>query len=95
MRTISIGIISPTGTMLPAMTAIGWNAANGTTPQVAEGRGRTERGLAMADRRLAEVPYFAGEQLTAADIMMCLPRFTFKNTSLSDWPNTSAHTPSG
>lgn len=79
------------GSMLPAMTSDWVNAANGTTPQIAKGRGRTERGLAMANRRLGEVPYFAGEELTAADIMMCLPRFIFKNTSLSEWPSLSAY----
>ena len=36
---------------------------------------RTERALAAAETRLGAASYFAGEEFTAADVMMALPRF--------------------
>ena len=38
-------------------------------PVVASARERVERALAMVDARLAQVPYFAGSEFTAADVM--------------------------
>ena len=57
------------GLMVDYVTAAAGGAAAG------EGPSRSERAIALADARLGEVPYFAGSSFTAADIMMCLPRF--------------------
>ncbi|MBS0367546.1 MAG: glutathione S-transferase family protein [Proteobacteria bacterium] len=39
---------------------------------------RTERAFALIERRLDEVPYFAGDEFTAADIMMVFPLTTMR-----------------
>jgi glutathione S-transferase len=51
---------------------------------------RSARAAALIEARLGEADYFAGARFTAADIMMCLPRF-FAGHDLSDRPNTAAY----
>jgi glutathione S-transferase len=51
---------------------------------------RGERVTAMIEARLGEAPYFAGEDFTAADIMMVLPRFA-ERMDLSKLPQTRAY----
>ncbi len=36
---------------------------------------RLDRAVALIEQRLGEAPWFAGEEFTAADIMMCLTRY--------------------
>ena len=55
-----------------------------------EGVSRTGRALAMIEQRLGQVPYFAGNEFTAADIMMSLPRFVAAR-DLSSFPNIQAY----
>lgn len=52
--------------------------------------GRTGRALAIIEQRLGQTAYFAGDQFTAADIMMSLPRFTAAR-DLSAFPNIQAY----
>ena len=47
---------------------------------------RGERVTAMIEARLGEAPYFAGDEFTAADVMIVLPRFA-ERMDLSDLPN--------
>jgi glutathione S-transferase len=55
---------------------------------------RTARYLAFADERLGRVPYFAGDELTAADIMMAFPFTTtrlFTPVDLDPYPHIRAY----
>ena len=55
---------------------------------------RGDRAHAIADKRLGEAPYFAGEAFTAADIMMVFPLTTmraFVPRDLSPYPNILAY----
>lgn len=54
-------------------------------------RDRSERAFAMVERRLGQVPYFAGEQFTAADIIMLFPLTTMRAFVPRDLSG-SAHT---
>jgi glutathione S-transferase len=47
---------------------------------------RTERALMMIESRLGNAAYFAGDEFTAADIMMCLLRY-FATRDLGRYPN--------
>jgi glutathione S-transferase len=47
---------------------------------------RTERALAMIESRLGTAAYFAGDEFTAADIMMCLLRY-FATRDAGRYPN--------
>lgn len=51
---------------------------------------RSARAFALIEARLGEAPYFSGETFTAADVMMCLPRFA-AGRDLSSSPNTAAY----
>ena len=51
---------------------------------------RSERAYRLIEARLGEAPWFAGETFTAADVMMCLPRF-IGSRDLSAAPNTAAY----
>lgn len=51
---------------------------------------RSARAYRLIEARLGEANYFAGETFTAADVMMCLPRFA-ATRDLSDSPNTAAY----
>jgi glutathione S-transferase len=52
--------------------------------------GRTQRALTMIEERLARASYFAGEEFSAADIMMCLLRF-FATRQSAQYPNVEAY----
>lgn len=55
---------------------------------------RETRGWAMVEARLGEAPFFGGENLTTADIMMGYALTTgrgFRNTSIDDKPNLRAY----
>jgi glutathione S-transferase len=51
---------------------------------------RTEKAYRLIEIRLGEAPWFAGNTFTAADVMMCLPRFAARR-DLSTSPNTQAY----
>jgi glutathione S-transferase len=55
---------------------------------------RSTRAFALIERRLGDVPYFAGEEFTAADIMMLFPLATmrgFTRRDLSPFPHIRAY----
>lgn len=57
-------------------------------------RERNRMYFKYVDARLAEAPYFAGKDFTAADIMMVFPFTTlqlFKKTDLTPYPNLQAY----
>ncbi len=57
---------------------------------------RSERAFALVEGRLGDVPYFAGNEFTAADIMMLFPLSTrrlFARRDLSTLPISGALAP--
>jgi glutathione S-transferase len=52
--------------------------------------GRTQRALTMIEDRLGRASFFAGEEFTAADIMMCLLRF-FATRESAPYPNVQTY----
>lgn len=55
---------------------------------------RSERAFGLVERRLGDVAYFAGDEFTAADIMMLFPLSTmraFVQRDLSSLPNIRAY----
>ena len=57
-------------------------------------RERSDRAYAAVESRLGEAPYFAGEQFTAADIIMLFPLSTmraFVQRDLSNSPHTRSY----
>jgi glutathione S-transferase len=55
---------------------------------------RSRRGWAMVEKRLGEAPFFGGQNLTTADIMMvyCLTTSrAFRNLSIDAFPNLKAY----
>lgn len=58
------------------------------------GRERSARYLHHVDSRLAQVPWFAGDRFTAADIMMTFPFTTtrhFTTVDLTNYPHIAAY----
>lgn len=74
------------GSYLPALM-MDHVAPPGATPNP---QSRSERAYRLIETRLGEAPWFAGETFTAADVMMCLPRFA-ASRDLSAAPNTAAY----
>ena len=63
-------------------------------PVAASARERVDRALAMVDARLAEVPYLAGSEFTAADIMNVFTLTTmryFQPWDISGYPHLLAY----
>lgn len=57
-------------------------------------RDRAQKAYGLVEARLGATPYFAGDELTAADIMMVFPLTTMRNFSprnLSAYPNILAY----
>ena len=57
-------------------------------------RGRLERAFALVEKRLGEAPYFAGEEFTAADIIMLFSLTTmrfFQPVDLAAYPHLRAY----
>lgn len=64
-----------------------------TNPVMTMLRGRSERAYSMIEKRLGAVPYFAGDEFTAADIMMMFPLSTmraFAHRDLAPFPHITA-----
>jgi glutathione S-transferase len=85
------------GTMMPSemsdtiSTMLGLKEGN---PVMAMLKDRSERAFALVERRLGDVPYFAGNEFTAADIMMLFPLSTmraFTQRDLSRLPHIRAY----
>ena len=81
------------GTMMPNEMSRAILANVGTAashPLAALIKDRSDRAFAMVESRLGAVPYFAGSELTAADIMMLFPLSTmraFAPRDLAAFPN--------
>ena len=85
------------GTMMPSelmgviSTMLGLRSDNPIGKMLAD---RGERAFGMVETRLGEASYFAGDELTAADIMMLFPLTTmrtFAKRDISSMPNTRAY----
>ena len=83
------------GTFMPAHMTLMFQrftaGAEGVAAFLAE---RADRLWRFVDERLGEVPYFAGEEFTAADIIMGFPLTTmraFLQRDLSPYPNICAY----
>jgi glutathione S-transferase len=85
------------GTMMPSelsgvmSTMLGLPEGN---PIMAVLKDRSERAFALVEKRLGAVPYLAGNELTAADIMMLFPLSTmraFSRRDLSCFPHISTY----
>lgn len=71
------------GSMVPSLMldAVTGNSAPGN---------RTERALSMIEHRLGKASFFAGEEFTAADIMMCLTQ-VFAKRDVTPFPSVQAY----
>lgn len=85
------------GTLIPSMTtgmiaaALGIAADSPVMPALSQ---RAERSYAMLEARLGEVPWLAGADFTAADIMTVFALTTmrvFAPRDLAPWPNILAY----
>jgi glutathione S-transferase len=83
------------GTMMPRqMRMIGAQPGADETPMQRFVRERAESSWRLVDQRLGEAPYFAGDELTAADIIMVFVLTTmraFAPRDLSAYPNIRAY----
>ncbi|MDB5686277.1 MAG: glutathione S-transferase family protein [Rhizorhabdus sp.] len=64
------------------------------TPTTSALKARGDRAFAMVEDRLGKVPYFAGDQFSAADIFMVFPLTTmraFAPRDLAPYPNIRAY----
>jgi glutathione S-transferase len=75
------------GTLMPSEMSTLMSAMpglSGDNPILAIFRARSERAYALIEARLGTVPYFAGAEFTAADIMMLFPLTTMRAFSRRD-----------
>jgi glutathione S-transferase len=85
------------GTMLPSQMSGMISTMLGlkdTDPLMKTMKERSDLSFALVERRLGEVPYFAGNELTAADIMMLFSLSTmrvFAQRDVSALPNITAY----
>ena len=85
------------GTMMPSMMTdlvIRLAAEAASDPISKALQARVDRCFRLVEQRLGEAAFFAGERLTAADIMMLFPLTTmraFAPRDLSAWPNTRSY----
>lgn len=85
------------GTMMPSelMGAIGNMFGLSMDNPLGRALGdRAERAFRLVDDRLGQAPYFAGDELTAADIIMLFPLTTmraFAKRDLGPWANIRAY----
>jgi glutathione S-transferase len=64
--------------------------ASADDPLIATLRERSDRAFTMIERRLTEVPYFAGREFTAADIIMLFPLTTMRAFAPHDISSSAA-----
>jgi glutathione S-transferase len=77
--------------MVCMVTSHGDASANPLMPMINR---RRANGFALIEERLGQAPYFAGDEFTAADIIMFFPLSTmraFTKYDLGDAPNTRAY----
>jgi glutathione S-transferase len=82
------------GSMMPVQFAGAIKPTTDETPRTRIGRERCERTWQMVESRLGEVPYFAGQEFTAADIIMMFPLTTmrvFAPRDISGYPHVLAY----
>lgn len=82
------------GSMMPVQFAGMIKPTADETPRTRISRERCERTWQMVESRLGEVPYFAGQEFTAADIIMMFPLTTmrvFAPRDISGYPNVLAY----
>jgi glutathione S-transferase len=82
------------GSMMPRHMQLLGRPGDDESPRARFMRERAEATWDMVERRLGEVPYFAGQELTAADIMMVFILTTmraFTQRDLSAYPNIRAY----
>ena len=85
------------GTMLPSGSTAMYMSILGVAPDTPIGTAlmsRTNKAHAIVEARLGEVPYFAGDQFTAADIIMVFGLTTmrvFAPRDLTPFPNIRAY----
>jgi glutathione S-transferase len=82
------------GSMMPVQFAGAIKPTADETPRTRISRERCERTWQMVESRLGEVPYFAGQELTAADIIMMFPLTTmrvFAPRDISGYPHVLAY----
>lgn len=82
------------GSMMPVQFAGAIKPAPDESPRTRISRDRCERSWKMMETRLGEVPYFAGQDFTAADIMMVFSLTTmraFVPRDISGCPNVLAY----
>jgi glutathione S-transferase len=80
--------------MMPVQFAGAIKPTPDESPRTRISRDRCERSWKMIEARLGEVPYFAGQELTAADIMMVFALTTmraFVPRDISGCPNVLAY----
>lgn len=76
--------------MVPMIVRMATGGADASTPLTA----RLDRNYAMLEERLGEVPWLAGQEFTAADIMIAFPLTTmrlFSPRDLAPYPNIRAY----
>lgn len=79
--------------MMPSQMA-GMAGNTDESPRAKFMRARADRGWALAEDRLGRVPYFAGQDFTAADIIMVFPLTTmrvFAPRDISGYPHIKAY----
>ena len=85
------------GTLMPSEMGGVMSAMLGLkegNPLLAILKDRSERAFALIERRLGDVSYFAGDEFTAADIMMLFPLSTmrtFTRRDLAPFPHIRAY----
>jgi glutathione S-transferase len=82
------------GSMMPVQFAGAIKPTADETPRTRISRERCERTWQMVESRLGEVPYFAGQEFTAADIIMMFPLTTmrvFAPRDISGYPHVLAY----
>ena len=80
--------------MMPVQFAGALKPTPDESPRTRISRDRCERTWQMVESRLGAVPYFAGQELTAADINMLFPLTTmraFVPRDISGYPNVLAY----
>ncbi len=84
------------GSFMPAvmMGMVGSMAAGADSPVMANLRSRVDKAWSMVEVRLGEVPYLAGAEFSAADIITLFPLTTmrlFSPRDLADYPNIARY----
>ena len=82
--------------MMPAATTdwLATRRGDGNAPSTQSPRARLDQAYDMVEARLGDATYFAGDELTAADIIMLFPLTTMRHFAARDisaYPNIKAY----